>query len=108
MAYLDNQPIGCVSPRLNTESKTGILDGGVHVSLKPRRKRIGTAPLLTALKWLKDPNMETAEATLFNPEGEEAVRRATAFYLANGGRISEPAEHAKPGAPKRKDGKTSW
>jgi GNAT superfamily N-acetyltransferase len=98
IAYLDNQPVGCVSPRLNIDSKTGILDGGVHVLPEHRRKRIGTTLLLTALKWLKDHNMETAEVTPFNPEGEEAVQRATAFYLANGGRISEPAVHAKPRA----------
>jgi hypothetical protein len=39
--------------------------------------------------------MKTAEVTPFNPEGEEAVKRATAFYLANGGKRSEAAEHAK-------------
>jgi GNAT superfamily N-acetyltransferase len=98
IAYLDNQPIGCVSPRLNTESKIGILDGGVHVLPEHRRKRVGTTLLLTALKWLKDHDMKTAEVTPFNPEGVEAVQRATAFYLANGGKRSEAAEHAKPRA----------
>lgn len=27
MAYLDNQPIGCVSPRLDTDTKAEIFDG---------------------------------------------------------------------------------
>jgi len=89
IAYLDNQPIGCVSPRLNNESTIGILDGGVHVLPEHRRKRVGTTLLLTALKWLKDHNMKTAEVTPFNPEGNKAVQRATAFYLANGGKRSK-------------------
>ena len=89
IAYLDNQPIGCVSPRLNNESAIGILDGGVHVLPEHRRKRVGTTLLLTALKWLKDHNMTTAEVTPFNPEGDKAVQRATAFYLANGGKGSK-------------------
>lgn len=95
IAYLDNQPIGCVSPRLDNESKAGILDGGVHVLPEHRRKHVGTTLLLTALKWLKDRNMKTAEVTPFNPEGEEAIQRATAFYLANGGKRSKAGEHAK-------------
>lgn len=95
IAYLDNQPIGTVSARLDNESKAGILDGGVHVLPEHRRKHVGTTLLLTALKWLKDHNMKTAEVTPFNPEGEEAIQRATAFYLANEGKRSEAAEHAK-------------
>jgi GNAT superfamily N-acetyltransferase len=105
IAYLDNQPIGCVSPRLNTESKTGILDGGVHVLPEHRRKHVGTTLLITALTWLKDHNMKTAEVTPFNPEGEEAVQRATTFYLANGGKRSEAAEHEKPRSSTRKTGR---
>ena len=89
IAYLDNQPVGCVSPRLNNESRIGILDGGVHVLPEHRRKRIGTTLLLTALKWLKDHDMKTAEVTPFNPEGDKAVQRAKAFYLANGGKRSK-------------------
>jgi len=96
IAYLDNQPIGCVSPRLDTDSKAGILDGGVHVLPEHRREYVGTTLLLTALKWLKDHNMKTAEVTPFNPEGEEAIQRATVFYLANGGKRSDAAEHTKP------------
>jgi len=98
IAYLDNKPIGAVSPRLDNESKAGILDGGVHVLPEHRRKHVGTTLLLTALKWLKDHNMKTAEVTPFNPEGEEAVQRATAFYLANGGKRSRASEHTKPRA----------
>ena len=89
IAYLDNLPIGCVSPRLNKESKIGILDGGVHVLPEHRRKHVGTTLLLTALEWLREHNMKTAEVTPFNPEGDQAVQRATAFYLANGGKRSE-------------------
>ena len=95
IAYLDNQPIGCVSPRLDTDSKAGILDGGVHVLPEHRRRHVGTTLLLTALRWLKDHDMKTAEVTPFNPEGEEAIQRATVFYLANVGKRSEAAEHAK-------------
>jgi GNAT superfamily N-acetyltransferase len=106
IAYLDNKPIGAVSPRLNNESKAGILDGGVHVLPEHRRKHVGTALLITALRWLEDNNMKTAEVTPFNPEGEEAVQRATAFYLANGGKRSGTSEHAKPSASTRKTRKT--
>jgi GNAT superfamily N-acetyltransferase len=102
IAYLDNQPVGTVSPRLDNESMAGILDGGVHVLPEHRRKHVGTTLLLTALKWLKDHNMKTAEVTPFNPEGEEAVQRATAFYLANGGNRGEATEHAEPRASERK------
>jgi GNAT superfamily N-acetyltransferase len=105
IAYLNNMPIGCVSPRLDTDSKTGILDGGVHVLPEHRRKHVGTTLLLVALKWLKDHDMKKAEVTPFNPEGEEAIERATVFYLANGGKRSETAEHAKP-APKQESGKS--
>jgi len=42
-----------------------------------------------ALRWLKDRGMEKATVNPFNPEGEEASRRAIAFYLSTGGRISE-------------------
>jgi len=89
LAYLGMQPVGCVSPRLDRESKVGILDGGVHVLPEHRRKRIGTTLLLMALQWLKDRGMEKAKVTPFNPEGEDAVRRAIAFYLSTGGVIIE-------------------
>ena len=86
IAYLDGKPVGCVSPRLDRESKLGVLDGGVHVLQEHRRRRIGTALLLAALGWLKDNGMREAWVTPNNPESEEATRRAEAFYLATGGR----------------------
>jgi GNAT superfamily N-acetyltransferase len=89
IAYLWNKPVGCVSPRLDNESKVGVLDGGVHVLSEYRRQYIGTALLLTALEWLRDHKMKAAKVTPFNPEGEDAVKRAIAFYLANGGRIAK-------------------
>jgi len=87
LAYLGTKPVGCVSPRLDKESKVGVLDGGVHVLPEHRRKRIGTTLLLMALQWLKDCGMERAKVTPFNPEGEEAIQRAIAFYLSTDGRI---------------------
>ncbi len=107
IAYLDNQPVGCVSPRLDIDSKAGILDGGVHVLPEHRRKHVGTTLLLTALRWLKDHDMKTAEVTPFNPEGEEAVQIATAFYLANGGKKSGTAKRAKLRSARRETGKAS-
>jgi len=88
LALLETKPVGCVSPRLDLESKVGILDGGVHVLPKYRRQRIGTTLLLTALRWLKDKGMEKAQVTPFNPEGEDATQRAIDFYVSNGGKIS--------------------
>jgi len=85
IAYLRTKPVGCVCPKLDSESKVGILDGGIHVLPEYRRQRIGTTLLLTALKWLKDHGMEKAKVTPFNPEGEEATQRAIAFYISNGG-----------------------
>jgi len=81
--------VDCVSPRLDLESKVGILDGGVHVLPEHRRQRIGTALLLKALQWLKNHGMKTAKGLPFNPEGEDATQRAVAFYIATGGKISE-------------------
>ncbi len=89
LAYLGTKPVGCVSPRLDMESKVGILDGGVHVLPEYRRQRIGTTLLLTALQWLKDKGMEKVKVTPFNPEGEDATQRAIAFYVSNGGKINE-------------------
>jgi len=89
LAYLGTQPVGCVNPRLDRESKVGILDGGVHVLPEHRRKRIGTTLLLMALRWLREHGMEKAKVTPFNPEGEDAVRRAIAFYLSTEGVIME-------------------
>ena len=105
IAYLENKPVGCVSPRLNNQSKTGILNGGVHVLPEYRRQRIGTTLLQIALKWLKDHNMKTAEVTPFNPEGASAVQRATVFYLANGGKISEGNQTEEALILNRKDKK---
>jgi GNAT superfamily N-acetyltransferase len=85
LAYHGEKPVGCVSPRLQPESKAGMLDGGVHVLPEYRRQRIGTTLLLTALKWLKEHGMKTAWVTPNNPESEEATKRAEAFYLATGG-----------------------
>jgi len=89
IAYLGEKAVGCVSPRLDNESKVGVLDGGVHVLSEYRRQRVGTALLVTALRWLKDKGMEKAKVTPFNPEGEEATQRAIAFYISTGGTISE-------------------
>jgi len=86
IAFLGAKSVGCVCPRLDPESKAGILDGGVHVLPEYRRQRIGTTLLLTALKWLKDRGMEKAKVTPFNPEGEEATQRAIAFYVSIGGK----------------------
>lgn len=88
IAYLGTKPVGCVSPRLDTDSKAGILDGGVHVLPEHRRRRIGTTLLLKALQWLKDRGMKSAKVTPYNPEGEEATQRAIAFYISNGGEIN--------------------
>jgi len=87
IAYLGERPVGCVSPRLDKETKDGIINGGVHVLPEYRRQRIGTTLLLTALKWLKENGMKSAWVTPWNPEGEEATRRAEAFYVSTGGRI---------------------
>ena len=89
IAYSENKPVGCVSPRLDIESKVGILDGGVHVLPKYRRQYIGTTLLLTALQWLKNHGMKVAKVTPFNPEGKDAIQRAIAFYISTGGKINE-------------------
>lgn len=89
IAYLGKKPVGCVIPKLDAESKVGILDGGVHVLTEYRRQRIGTTLLLTALQWLKNHGMERAKVTPFNPEGEDATQRAIAFYLSTVGTIIE-------------------
>lgn len=89
LAYLGTKPVGCVIPKLETESKVGVLDGGVHVLPEYRRQRIGTTLLLAALQWLKDHGMERAKVTPYNPEDEEATQRAIAFYISTGGTISE-------------------
>ncbi len=89
LAFLGTKPVGCVSPRLDMESRVGILDGGVHVLPEYRRQRIGTTLLLKALQWLKNRGMEKAKVTPFNPEGEESTQRAIAFYVSNGGAMSE-------------------
>ena len=89
IAYLGTRPVGCVSPRVDPDSKVGILDGGVHVLPEYRRQRIGTALLLAALGWLRDHGMEKIKVHPYNPEGEEATQRAIAFYLSTGGRIVE-------------------
>jgi len=89
IAYLGTRAVGCVSPKLDPQSKVGVIDGGVHVLPEYRRQRIGTALLLTALRWLKDHGMEAAKVTPFNPEGEEATRRAIAFYTSTGGIAGE-------------------
>jgi len=88
LAYLGKKPVGCVVPKLDTESKVGVLDGGVHVLPEYRRQHIGTTLLLTALQWLKNYGMKRAKVTLYNPEGEEATQRAIAFYVSTGGTIS--------------------
>jgi len=88
LAYLGKKPVGCVVPKLDTESKVGVLDGGVHVLPEYRRQHIGTTLLLTALQWLKNYGMERAKVTPYNPEGEEATQRAIAFYVSTGGTIS--------------------
>ena len=85
----NDKPVGCVSPRLNKETKSGVLDGGVHVLHEYRRQYVGTTLLLQALKWLKENGMEGAWVTPNNPESDEATKRAESFYLANGG-IDQP------------------
>jgi len=89
IAYLEGKPVGTVSPLLDRESASGRLDGGVHVLPEYRRQRIGTALLLTALKWLKNNGMKEGWVTPWNPESESAIQRALAFYLSNGGTIRE-------------------
>ncbi|MDH5448913.1 MAG: GNAT family N-acetyltransferase [Candidatus Bathyarchaeota archaeon] len=89
IAYLKGKPVGTACPLLDRESKSGRLDGGVHVLPKYRRQRIGTTLLMTALKWLKNNGMKEAWVTPWNPEGETATQRAISFYLSNGGTISE-------------------
>jgi GNAT superfamily N-acetyltransferase len=89
IAYLEGKPVGTVSSLLDRESASGRLDGGVHVLPEYRRQRIGTTLLNTALKWLKKNGMKQAWVTPWNPEGEEAIQRATAFYLSSGGTVSE-------------------
>jgi GNAT superfamily N-acetyltransferase len=84
IAYLGGKPVGTVSPLLDRESKSGRLDGGVHVLPEYRRQRIGTTLLFTALRWLKDNGMKEAWVTPWNPEGKTATRRAIEFYLSNG------------------------
>ncbi len=97
IAYLGDRPVGCVSPRLDRESKSGILDGGVHVLHEYRRRRIGTTLLISALEWLRGNGMTSAWVTPGNPESQEATRRAEAFYLATGGR-EDRTPKAKPGS----------
>ena len=87
VAYLNDKRVGCVSPRLNKETRSGVLDGGVHVLHEYRRQHVGTTLLLTALEWLKENGMEGAWVTPNNPESEKATRRAEAFYLATGGTV---------------------
>jgi GNAT superfamily N-acetyltransferase len=89
IAYLEGKPVGTVSPLLDRESASGRLDGGVHVLPEYRRQRIGTALLLTALKWLKNNGMKEGWVTPWNPESDSAIQRALAFYLSNGGTIRE-------------------
>jgi len=89
IAYLKGKPVGTVCPLLDRESASGRLDGGVHVLPEYRRKRIGTTLLIAALKWLKKNGMKQAWVTPWNPEGETAIQRATAFYLSNGGAIRQ-------------------
>lgn len=89
VAYLEGKPVGTVCSLLNRESASGRLDGGVHVLPEYRRQRIGTALLLTALKWLKNNGMKEAWVTPWNPESEMATQRAISFYLSSGGTISE-------------------
>ena len=89
IAYFKDKPVGCVSPRLDRKSKIGILDGGVHVLPEYRRQRVGTTLLLTALKWLKQHGMEKAWVRPWNPENEEATKRAEAFYLSMNGKASK-------------------
>lgn len=89
IAYLEGKPVGTVSPLLDRESASGRLDGGVHVLPEYRGQRIGTALLLTALKWLKNNGMKEGWVTPWNPESESAIQRALAFYLSNGGTIRE-------------------
>jgi GNAT superfamily N-acetyltransferase len=86
IAYLDGVPIGCVSPRLDRETKSGVLNGGIHILHKYRRRRIGTALLIQALEWLKENGMDSAWVTPNNPEGTRATKVAEAFYLATGGK----------------------
>ncbi|MEM2141812.1 MAG: GNAT family N-acetyltransferase, partial [Candidatus Thorarchaeota archaeon] len=61
IAYLGDRPVGCVSPRLDLDSRIGVLDGGVHVLPEYRRQSIGSTLLKTALKWLKDRGMVAAD-----------------------------------------------
>jgi GNAT superfamily N-acetyltransferase len=89
IAYLEDSPVGTVSPLLDRESGSGRLDGGVHVLPEHRRQHVGTTLLITALKWLKDHGMKEAWVTPWNPESERAIQRATAFYLSSGGTIHE-------------------
>jgi GNAT superfamily N-acetyltransferase len=89
IAYLEDNPVGTVSPLLDRESESGRLDGGVHVLPEFRRQHVGTTLLITALKWLKDNGMKEAWVTPWNPEGERAIQRAIAFYLSSGGTIRE-------------------
>lgn len=92
IAYLGDKPVGCVSPRMDRDTKLGVLDGGVHVLREYRRQRIGTALLLSALEWLRDNGMVKAWVTPSNPESEGATRRAEAFYLATGGKREEKTQ----------------
>jgi GNAT superfamily N-acetyltransferase len=85
VAYLGTKPVGCVTPKLDNRSKVGVLDGGVHVLPEYRRQHVGTTLLLTALRWLKEHGMECVKVTPWNPEGEEAIKRAIAFYVSTGG-----------------------
>jgi GNAT superfamily N-acetyltransferase len=58
IAYLEDSPVGTVSPLLDRESESGRLDGGVHVLPEYRRQHVGTTLLIAALKWLKDHGMK--------------------------------------------------
>ena len=86
IAFLGGRPVGCVSPSIDPVSKSGVLNGGVHVLKEHRRKRIGTTLLIAALAWLEEKGMKSAWVTPNNPEGIEATARAEAFYMKNGGR----------------------
>jgi len=89
IAYLEGKLVGTVSVQLDRQLKSGRLYGGVHVLPEYRRQRIGTALLLTALRWMRDQGMQTAWVIPWNPESQQATERAKMFYLASGGTISK-------------------
>jgi GNAT superfamily N-acetyltransferase len=89
IAYLQDKPIGTVGPLLDRESKSGRLNGGVHVLPEDRRQHVGTTLLMASLKWLRDHGMKEAWVTPWNPKNEGAIERATAFYVSSGETIRE-------------------